>query len=275
MEVRVLAVLLLFYFISSKVNAQAFYINTNVAVSGNGTLASPFKTIQMGFTQLQNQAGNTLNIAAGTYSGTGNYDLDLVNVNNTFIYGAGSSSTIIDCQNNGIGITSSGGTVLVISGLTIKNCKAQIPPVNGGAINVQSTSTVTLLDVKLINNYATANGGGIYLFNTLANFSSVNLQGNSAGGSGGGIYTWGYSVVTIGGSSSFNSNSAPQGTNLYCSTGSVALNIASNAGVCSSTSCNLTQNGNTITPSCGNTGYHLKLSFTLFALLMFMFIIIL
>jgi predicted outer membrane repeat protein len=115
-------------------------------------------------------ANDVVRINAGTYSGDGNYDIVLGNVNVTFA-GAGPLETIIDCQSRGRGFyidssVATGSVSVAIESLTVSNCYANDSPVRGpigGAAFIKHT-VATFRNVVLRNNRADAQGGAIYGF---------------------------------------------------------------------------------------------------------------
>ena len=111
--------LILVSILSITTYSQNTYVDTAATCSScDGSEANPFKTIQEGL----DKSGSTLFIQSGTYTGPGNINLTMTNTYSN-IYGNGSLSTIIDCENNGHfqGWQLSSGT-FTIQGLSIKNC---------------------------------------------------------------------------------------------------------------------------------------------------------
>lgn len=80
-----------------------------------------FSTIQAAINSSTN--GDTVLVADGTYTGTGNYDIDFSGKRILLISQNGAPNTIIDCMNNGRGIyfQSSEDTTAIVDGFTIKN----------------------------------------------------------------------------------------------------------------------------------------------------------
>jgi len=125
-------------------------------------------------------SGDTVLVAAGTYSGAGNRDIDFGGKNLTVTSSAGAASTIIDCggykSTDGSGnhrgfYIHSGETAATISGFTVKNgYETDIQGVNdssngnGGGICIVNTTTgtITLTNCTVSGNTATFDGGGVY-----------------------------------------------------------------------------------------------------------------
>lgn len=122
-------------------------------------------------------SGDTVQIAAGTYSGSGNYNLDLKGKAITVISTSGPSATIIDCKGVGRGFYLHSGetTAARISGLTIRGGKPTIPNYtyldNGGGILIDS-SNPTIDNCVLTANEA-GWGGGIAVMHS--NYADTSL----------------------------------------------------------------------------------------------------
>ena len=154
-------------------------------------------------------AGDTINVAAGTYSPSGNNESFPLSIFIPLtIAGAGSGGTIVDASqmNTVFSVSNSSGTV-ALSGMTIQNGKAPDGGKGGGGI--YSTGALTLTDVTLSQNFSGqgtgdggngSNGGGIWSSGTLT-LTNVTLSHNATGqgahsqsgvggngGNGGGIF---------------------------------------------------------------------------------------
>jgi predicted outer membrane repeat protein len=166
-----------------------------VAATGNNantctSLATPCRTIN--FAVNKANAGDTINIAAGTY-------VENINLSKSLsLVGAGQTATIID--GGGIGpvalITSEGaGTNVNLSGLTLQNGNYGL----GGGVHSESGNTglVTISDSRIINNVAFTGGGGIFSQGNL-NLVDVLIENNVNNGSqrGGGLFNLGTATLT-------------------------------------------------------------------------------
>lgn len=131
-------------------------------------------------------AGDTINIAAGTYFE--NVGL----AKSVSLAGAGQIATVIDGSGLGpvVSITSeSGGITVNLSGLTLQNGAFGL----GGGIHSESgTGLVTVSDSRIVNNSAFTGGGGIFSQGNLK-LLNVTLQGNTNTGTqrGGGLLSLG------------------------------------------------------------------------------------
>ena len=106
-------------------------------------------------------------------------DLDVTD--DLIISGAGARTTFIDGAVSDRVFEVLGSTV-TISGITIQNGSAD----DGGGINLDSSSSLTLRDAAVSGNHATATGGGIRVSGLLT-MDRATLDGNNAD-VGGGIY---------------------------------------------------------------------------------------
>ncbi len=207
----------------SCVSATDVYVSTNGSDSNAGSVDSPYLTIGTGVTS--SAANDTVHIADGVYSGTGNTNIQ-INKNLT-ISGQSQSGTIIDGNNaNRIFIISS-GTNVVLQNLTITNANT----INdGGAIYNEGTLTAT--NCSFTNNNATFGGaiviygnailtgctftsntvasgwGGAAIFNDRGTLTATNCNftnNNATSDSGGALYNAGNAILT---GCTFTSNSA-------------------------------------------------------------------
>ena len=147
--------------------------------------SSPCKTI--GYAISQANADDTIQIAAGTYSGI------TVDKNLTF-KGAGMNSTILDGWHTSRVVEINSGTVVAFKFLTIND---GYTAATGGGIENQGT--LSLSHVKVAN--STANFGGGILSNgdlTITDSTISDNLANGASGDGGGLALFGYDkVVTL------------------------------------------------------------------------------
>ena len=187
------------------------YVSPLGSDSNPGTLAAPKLTIQAAINSALN--GDTVIVEDGTYTGSGNRDIDFGGKNITVTSQHGAASTIIDCQGSSSAnhrgfYLHSGETSAVISGftiengyegngdgtgngnkqggaiddfsagLTLQNCilKANTADYGGGVFSdSEASSPVTLISCVLSGNTAMAGGGGAYSYNaSAAPFSLTN-----------------------------------------------------------------------------------------------------
>ncbi|MCK5473374.1 MAG: hypothetical protein KAI59_05030, partial [Planctomycetes bacterium] len=141
-------------------------------------------------------------IADGTYTGAGNYDLNLKNnldpndVRNITIQSEyGPDYCIIDCNGQGRGFIFSGGedaNNYVIDGFTIANGYADV----GGGIYCDGASP-KITNCKIIDNTSGGDGGGIYCMNASPVITNTEISGNNSGHFGGAVYCQGVDAESV------------------------------------------------------------------------------
>lgn len=180
-------------------------------------------------------SGDTIVIADGTYTGTGNVDLDTGGTNLTIQSAHDAAHTIIDCggssSSDGSGdhrgfIIQSGETVS-ITGLTVKNGYESSD--NGGGVYVVY-SPVTL--TNCVFSSSTANyGGGVMVFSdhvSPVTIARCAFLGNSVSDSGGGVYTDSGDGSTTLTNCTFSANTAAFGGGAYLENGSGGIAALTN-----------------------------------------------
>jgi hypothetical protein len=161
-------------FYSSDPNTTPYYIDTNNIADPceDGSLAHPFDTIQEGL----DAAGDsdTVLVAAGTYSGMGNYELDYDNKSVIVLAPDGAT---IDCGDSGraINFETIKGIFAVLEGFAITGGNADL----GGGIRTEN-SRFMFKDCVLTGNTATDKAGGLYTWATNPTFNNLVIQQNTA-----------------------------------------------------------------------------------------------
>ncbi|MFH1852356.1 MAG: right-handed parallel beta-helix repeat-containing protein, partial [Candidatus Neomarinimicrobiota bacterium] len=178
-------------------NAIQRYWVYQVAITGNDAndgLTAPFKTIQYAINKTVDK--DTIEVAAGTYSGTGNFGLDFGGRNIVLRSAAGPDVTIIDPQSGGPAFSFSNGepATAMVTGFTLQN--GNVGDNDGGAIQLANAAAPTFRNLKLVNNSANWRGGAIYAQNSNAKFINCLIIENN-GGNGGAAYLDGGGVEFI------------------------------------------------------------------------------
>ena len=168
---------------------------------------------------------NPITVAPGTYTNTGNFD---VNGGTVDIEGAGSNpstGTVLDGQHNGAVLLVNCGANLTISGVDITNGHGT----DGGGISNCGGQVAFGGAVAIANNVATASGGAIFNVNngtvTFDTGSRVAISGDNAGDFGGGIFNNNGTVTFDTGSTVIISNNtaSTSGGGIYSGLGTVTF----------------------------------------------------
>jgi len=165
--------------------ADLYVDAANVAGPWDGSEDNPYLTIQAGIDAAED--GDTIHVAAGTYTGAGNIALDFGGKAITVQSDDGPSTCIVDCEgaDRGFIFQTNEDTDSVLDGFTITNGQSAD---NGGAI-LCSSSSPTIRNCRITGNTAATSGGGLYATDSGARIVNCTITGNEATlGSGGGIY---------------------------------------------------------------------------------------
>ena len=151
-------------------------------------------------------------VPAGTWTGTGNRNLDTGGKRLTLISESGPSTTTIDCQDSGRGFCFHTGESnnTLITGFTITGGNTN----QGGGIYC-STSSPAILHCVISNN-AAGDGGGIYCLESAPLIRDCSILVNSATNDGGGIYLRGSSPTIQDSLIQGNTGDSTSGGGLYC-----------------------------------------------------------
>jgi hypothetical protein len=166
----------------------------------DGGTCGPKGTIQAGIDAAVE--GDTALVADGTYTGTGNKNLDFGGKAITVVSANGPESCIIDCENDGRAFYFHSGEPdgAVVDGLTITNGSA----LRGGGVYCVD-SRPTLANCIIVGNAATAEddamGGGVYCSFSYPTITRCTITGNTAAAEirarGGGVFCWSAGNVTL------------------------------------------------------------------------------
>jgi hypothetical protein len=166
--------------------------NTLYVVAATGTDSAlngcdqthPCATINFAIGQAA--SGDTINVAAGTYTATTGDQVVLINKNVTLAGGYGGGVATIDAQGNPRrGVTVTAGITATISGFTIQNGRAPSGLIQSGGVS--NSGSLTLTDSVVTGNQANegsgiGNGGQLVLRRT-----TVTNNGFAGVGLGGGL----------------------------------------------------------------------------------------
>ncbi|MCL5071452.1 MAG: DUF4214 domain-containing protein [Actinobacteria bacterium] len=203
----------------------------------SGTNEGPKATISAGINAVAE--GGTVYVSAGTY-----YENISINKSLTII-GTGPSNTkinhsgaVIYVKKGTVSIndfTISGGTgeygfgggiYNVSSSLSVDNCIIKNNYVTSGGGGIYNTGTMTVTNCVIASNSA-GNGGGIYNVSGKMNVRGSAIVLNTAASNGGGISNGSFGVFTISGSTICD-NSAPQGDGVQSNNTTTIVNAIKN-----------------------------------------------
>ncbi len=177
--------LVLVIVVTATLSSYVFAGTIDVGIGGGYT----YNTIQDGINAAV--AEDTVLVHDGTYTGSGNRDIDFVGKGITLVSAGGAASTIIDVQGTeldqhvGFHFHTGETTSSVVDGFTITNGYGTTGPVCGGGIFCDNASP-TIRNNIITGNYALY-GGGIWNNGGSAHIVNNVIQWNEALHNGGGI----------------------------------------------------------------------------------------
>ena len=198
--------------------ATARYVNpstgSNASTCANS--ANPCKTITYALTQ--SVAGDTVNLAAGTYSVASNGETLPLNITiNLTIIGAGTVSTIMDGANTAQVMNIGGGVTVSLSNLTVTKGVGSGGlgggvSNNGGTLNITNSTfannstivgggvynnggTVNITNSTFANNFCAINGGGVYNDGGTLNITNSTFAYNRSAAGGGSVFSGGSTTL--------------------------------------------------------------------------------
>lgn len=159
-------------------------------------------TIQAGLDAAND--GDTVEVVAGTYTGSGNKDLSFGTKNIALISQSGPDLTIIDNEGESGHrlfnfISTNQDTTCVVEGFTIQGGRFVQAGSPGAGIRIEIYCSPKIVNCTIRNNHSYGgNGGGVYV-NNYCNpiFENCRFDSNTAGSSGGGLYCSTNSQVMI------------------------------------------------------------------------------
>ena len=166
--------------------------------------------------------GDTVMVAEGVYTGTGNREIDFLGKRITVMSKGGPESTVIDCELAGRGFYfhSHEDSLSRVEGFTITNGYA--PDFGGGIYCIESSPVIKNVIIK--ESSAASMGGGIYCNEASPLIRSCSIKENLAVSMGGGIYCSDNSTPVITTSMMLgNSSETGSGGGIFCLTSSPVI----------------------------------------------------
>lgn len=173
----------------SPAEAATIYVDlANCPGPGDGSEGNPFCEIQTAINTAV--SGDTIFVADGVYTGTGNKNLDFGGKDITLRSASGDpSACIIDCQGSGRGFYFHSGETAAarVEALSVRNGLADDSspggPRGGGVYCYESQPT--FVNCTIAENTAATSGGGVYSCGAQPVFSDCTIDGNTAPTGGG------------------------------------------------------------------------------------------
>ena len=177
-----------------------WFVDVNAIPPGNGSVGSPYTSIQFAINQPGTVDGDTILVLPGTYFELINFgvkDLALVSQQ-------GAATTILDGSSSGRVVTITGGQGSArIDGFTIQNGDQTVPLGTWGGGVYVLLSSVDILNCVVRNNAAFHGGGIAYGPNSVGVISNTTVENNvtvpdfmnGVAGDGGGIWASSANVI--------------------------------------------------------------------------------
>lgn len=165
--------------------------------------------------------GDTVLVAAGTYTGAGNKDIDFHGIDRVLLAESGAEATVIDCGGDGRGFYFTNGETRasIVSGFTITGGAVGHWPGRGGGIDCEYNSSPTLTHCTISGNWA-ASGGGVHCNNASPTLTHCTISDNSADGfyghCGGGLSCFDSSFPTLTNCTISGNSTNSDGGGIYC-----------------------------------------------------------
>ncbi len=149
----------------------SLFVVLTVSAAGAATIHVPVDHASVGLAVAAAADGDTVQVAAGTYSGAGNHDIQIDGMGLVLIAPDGPELTIIDCQGLGLGFNIRNGADVHIEGFTILNASGG----NGSAVVVyQSTAVIASCVFEL--NSVSMNAGAVWIGYTTSSSSVLDCE---------------------------------------------------------------------------------------------------
>ncbi len=195
--------------------ALAFMFAPDAAGAGTINVPEDHATIQ-GAIDASN-SGDVIIVADGTYTGSGNKNLDFNGKAVRIKSSGGPTVCIIDCQGSsrGFSFMDAEGSDSIVEGFTITGGSA----IGGGIYCVDSSPTV--INCIITQNVGTGSGGGVYCAVSNPTLTNCIISSNSTNMFGGGIYCDRSSPTLI--NCLITGNTASSGGGFFCVDGADAV----------------------------------------------------
>lgn len=191
--IKLMIIAVLLWFCSPEIMADIFHV------------PSQYPDIQSAIASAA--AGDRIVVADGTYTGSGNRNINFQGKAITVISTGGPDVCVIDCEMLGVGFIFSNfeDSTSILEGFTIQNGVFNGDP--GGGLLVFYHASPIVENCRFINGYADGgNGGAAFVDNGAPVFIDCRFLGNSSSNEGGAVWIFGGSAIMD--RCLFNGNSA-------------------------------------------------------------------
>jgi len=171
--------------VSTSTPPASLYVDAAASPGGDGSQGNPYPSIQAALDAAEAYA--VVQVADGTYTNTGDKNLDFGGKALLLMSTNGPVGCVIDCQGSGRGFLFDGGEtrLSVVSGLTLRNGNT-----NAGAAVYCSYAGPTIQHCIIEDNTATSpGGGGFYFYRALTPLvQDCIIRRNASSAAGSGLY---------------------------------------------------------------------------------------
>jgi len=202
---------------ADSVPTATIYVDASASPGGDGSSNAPLDTIQGALNTATNY--DVIELAAGTYTGVGNRDLDYKGKAVMLVSTGLPGTCVIDCENAGRGFHfhNNEDARSILRGLTIQNGSAT----EGGGIYCESSGPL-IQNCVIVSNNASSSGGGVCSSLGGPLIRNCAILWNTSSSNGGGVCCYGGDPQVD--NCTISGNSADNGGGVWCQDGGIIRN---------------------------------------------------